>query len=200
MKFKPILEINGWGITCEIALKWMSVNLADDKSTLVHVMAWCRQATSHYLSQWRPRSMSPYGITRPQWVKWIPRADNEGFFFKKKKWYQIWSLSPMPGEKHSLRIYIEKTRGQIPRFLSILRPNNHVFHTSGHVFHPRVMFFIWHSRQWSYSIPGKNTLLLWTGHPRTQINTFSESEYVLYLIKLNLCSYGMWIMFATHHR
>ena len=32
-------------------------------------MAWCRQATSHYLSQCWPRSRSPYGVTRPQWVK-----------------------------------------------------------------------------------------------------------------------------------
>ena len=31
-------------------------------------MAWCRQATSHYLSQCWPRSVSPYGITRPQRV------------------------------------------------------------------------------------------------------------------------------------
>ena len=31
-------------------------------------MAWCRQAPSHYLKQCWPRSMSPYGITRPQWV------------------------------------------------------------------------------------------------------------------------------------
>ena len=31
-------------------------------------MAWCRQATSHYLSQCWPRSLSPYGITKPQWV------------------------------------------------------------------------------------------------------------------------------------
>ena len=31
-------------------------------------MAWCRQATSHYLSQCWPRSMSPYGVIRPQWV------------------------------------------------------------------------------------------------------------------------------------
>ena len=31
-------------------------------------MAWCRQATSHYLRQGWPRSMSPYGVTRPQWV------------------------------------------------------------------------------------------------------------------------------------
>ena len=32
-------------------------------------MAWCRQATSHYLSQCWPRSLSPFGVTRPQWVK-----------------------------------------------------------------------------------------------------------------------------------
>ena len=34
-------------------------------------MAWCRQATSHYLSQCWPRSLSPYGFTRPQWVKFM---------------------------------------------------------------------------------------------------------------------------------
>ena len=39
-----------------------------DKSTLVQVTAWCHQATSHYLSQCWPRSLSPYGVTRPQWV------------------------------------------------------------------------------------------------------------------------------------
>ena len=43
-------------------------NLIDDKSVLVQVMAWCRQATSHYLNQCRPRYMSPYGVTRPQWL------------------------------------------------------------------------------------------------------------------------------------
>ena len=30
-------------------LRWMSLDLSDDKSTLVQVMAWCHQATSHYL-------------------------------------------------------------------------------------------------------------------------------------------------------
>ena len=43
----------------------MSLNLTDDKSTLVQVMAWCRQATSHYLSQCWSRFLSPYGVTRP---------------------------------------------------------------------------------------------------------------------------------------
>ena len=59
----------GWGISYEIALRWMPLDLTDEKSTLVQVMAWCRQATSHYLSQCWPRSMSPNGVTRPQWVK-----------------------------------------------------------------------------------------------------------------------------------
>ena len=48
----------------------MSLDLTEHKSTLVQVMAWCRQATSHYLSQCWPRSMSPNGVTRPQWVKY----------------------------------------------------------------------------------------------------------------------------------
>ena len=34
-------------------------------------MAWCHQATSHYLSQCWPRTLPPYGVTRPQWVKYI---------------------------------------------------------------------------------------------------------------------------------
>ena len=35
-------------------------------------MAWWRRATSHYLSQCWPRSLSPYGVTRPQqWVNYF---------------------------------------------------------------------------------------------------------------------------------
>ena len=52
-----------------VHLRWMPLDHTDDKSTLVQVMAWCRQATSHYPSQCWPRFMSPYGITRPQCVK-----------------------------------------------------------------------------------------------------------------------------------
>ena len=46
-------------------LRWMyHIYVTDDKSTLVKIMAWCRQATSHYLNQCWPR----YAVTRPQWV------------------------------------------------------------------------------------------------------------------------------------
>ena len=102
--FKRILVIASWGISCEIALTWMSLDFIDDQSTLVQVMvitsanfdlhpcrhmtslghnismwmaqstfddtstlirvmAWSRRATSHYLSQFWPTSMS---LTMPQ--------------------------------------------------------------------------------------------------------------------------------------
>ena len=67
--------IDGWCISGKVTLRWKSLDLSDDKSTLVQVMAWCRQATSHYLSQCWLRSLSPYGITRPQWVKWQKFVD-----------------------------------------------------------------------------------------------------------------------------
>ena len=63
-----ISVIDGCGISCKVAFRWMSLDLTDDKSTLVQVMAWRRQATSHYLSQFWPRSLSLYGVIRPQWV------------------------------------------------------------------------------------------------------------------------------------
>ena len=39
------------------------------KSALVQVMAWCRQATSHYHSQCWTRSLSPNSVSKPQWIK-----------------------------------------------------------------------------------------------------------------------------------
>ena len=69
--FQIISVIDGRVISCELALRWSSLKLTDDKSTLVQVMAWCRQATSHYLSQCWPRSLSPYGVNRPQWVNYM---------------------------------------------------------------------------------------------------------------------------------
>ena len=76
---KLILVIDCWGISCEIVLKCMPV---DDKAALVQAMAWCRQATSHYLSQCWPRSMSPYGVTRPRWVNvWCLFDTKQKFVF-----------------------------------------------------------------------------------------------------------------------
>ena len=48
---------------CEIALRWMPLYTFDDKSTMVQVMAWCHQATGHYLSQCWPNPRLIY-VTR----------------------------------------------------------------------------------------------------------------------------------------
>ena len=66
---KHISRIHILSISSETVLRWMSQDLTDDWLTLVQVMAWCHQATSHCLSQRWPRFISPYGVTRPQWVK-----------------------------------------------------------------------------------------------------------------------------------
>ena len=44
-------------------LEWMPEDLADGKLSLVHVMTWCRQATSYYLNQNWPRSPTPRSVT-----------------------------------------------------------------------------------------------------------------------------------------
>ena len=67
--FNFVLLIGIFKSSNDNALIWMSWDLTDDKLRLVQVMAWCRQATSHYLSQSWPSFMSPYGVTRPQWVR-----------------------------------------------------------------------------------------------------------------------------------
>ena len=69
VNFKLMLMTDGSGIYVEIDFRLISLDLTNEKSKLVQVMAWCHQATSHYLSQCWPSSISPYGITRPQWVK-----------------------------------------------------------------------------------------------------------------------------------
>ena len=66
--FKLTLLNGGWGISHEISVRWMPQYLNDIESTLVQVMAWCRQAASHYPRQCWPRSMSKNAVTRPQWV------------------------------------------------------------------------------------------------------------------------------------
>ena len=69
-KFKSLLpQNNGMCDHCKLLLSnRMPLNCINEKSTLVQVIAWCRQTTSHYLSQCWPRSLSPFGFTRSEWV------------------------------------------------------------------------------------------------------------------------------------
>ena len=104
--FKLIPQNSNLGACCEIVPRWLQQNLSNVKSTLVQVMAWCRQATSHYLNQCWPRFLTSYGITRPQWVN-IWHWDTT----PTCKWLTIaqvhWSTES-PDLSHSLKIMHEK--------------------------------------------------------------------------------------------
>ena len=54
----------------EIVLMWNPQNTCD-KSTLFKVATWWHQAKSHCMNQCLPRSMSPCGDTRSQWVMFM---------------------------------------------------------------------------------------------------------------------------------
>ena len=73
--FNLALLIGIFKSSCDNVLRWMPQDFTDDKSTLVQVMAGCHQATSHYLDQCWPRSPTPYGVTRPQWVNSLRPSD-----------------------------------------------------------------------------------------------------------------------------
>ena len=73
--FNLVLLIGIFRSSHDNALRWMPQDITDDKSTLVQVMAWSRQAASHYLSHCLLSSLSPYGIARPQWVNSLWSSD-----------------------------------------------------------------------------------------------------------------------------
>ena len=64
--FQIRLVIDFLSISCEIALRCLPCNPNDNKSITVSVMAWCHPASSRYLRQCSPKSVSPYDVPRPQ--------------------------------------------------------------------------------------------------------------------------------------
>ena len=87
--FWLILVTDGWGVSCEIAIRWISMNLTGVKSALP-------QATSHYLSQCWPSSMTPYGIDRPQWVYSLAPETHEilqVYFLNPFQKFENWTTS-----------------------------------------------------------------------------------------------------------
>ena len=67
---------------------WMSLDFTDtdDKSTFVQAMAWCLQATSHYLSQCWPRSMLPYGVIGQQSINTVILLQCQITIEKQLRW------------------------------------------------------------------------------------------------------------------
>ena len=98
VNLKLILVLDDWGISCAILPIGKSLGFTDDKSTLVQVMAWSHQATSHNLNQCWPRSKPPYGVIRSQWVNTLRLRQNgchfpdnifKCFFLKENVWISI---------------------------------------------------------------------------------------------------------------
>ena len=136
--FGLVLLIDGWAIFCEIALKYMALDIAVGKSTLVQVMAWCSQATSHYISQCWPRSLLPCGVTRPQrvnmtvdiginfnglnyatfvWcqvISWVTKVNTCHHTLHAIHWHHLWEIPPIiaTGVKSNI-----KTVNEVHRFI-----------------------------------------------------------------------------------
>ena len=73
--FKPNLMIGGWGIACEIAVRWMSLVLTDDVN-IGPGNGLVLYGTKPLPSQCWVRFMSPYGTTKPQWVNTLRPRQN----------------------------------------------------------------------------------------------------------------------------
>ena len=78
--FNLVLLIGIFRSSHNNALWWMPQDITDDKSTLVQVMAWCRQATSHCVSQCWLSSLSHYCVARPQWVNAMRELFNQPLY------------------------------------------------------------------------------------------------------------------------
>ena len=74
---QPQFKVGILTISCGKVFRWMPQDHIDDKFTLVQVMGWCHQTTSHYLNQCWPSYMTPFDVSRQQcvehcWYKKIP--------------------------------------------------------------------------------------------------------------------------------
>ena len=59
-------KILSYFISNHADLKFLRVQVTT--SALIEAIIWCCQATSHYLNQCWPKSITPYGMTWPLWV------------------------------------------------------------------------------------------------------------------------------------
>ena len=115
LNFKFIFAIDCWVVSCEIAIMWLSVDRTDDKSSLVQVMAWCRdcrQATSHYPSHCESRSISPHGVFKSQSVNPISFST----WLERKSLWCISHLGEIMKQLYAIHLDIGASR----RFYNLL--------------------------------------------------------------------------------
>ena len=62
-------------VTFGVFLSCTGIDSNDIMPTLIQMMTWCCEATSHYLGPCCPKSITPYGVTRPQWVNFVKACE-----------------------------------------------------------------------------------------------------------------------------
>ena len=102
------------------------------------------------------------------------------FLLLMASWCRIWSWSPMACKKHGPRDSVDKNRGRRLRFLSLLRPEGHVFHTA---WEPMIILYYSTFADWYFQcfIPGLGSI------PFFQFNSNSNS----FTFNSNSNSFGM---------
>ena len=93
--FLLYIQKNSLATGCECPFRWIPQNLNDDKSTLVQVVAWCHQATSHYLEPVLILicvNISYHKTTVSSIATWL-HAVNQQFGKKKRNSYVAWTSS-----------------------------------------------------------------------------------------------------------
>ena len=65
-------DLSSWALRT-FFLRCMLRNKSVISQILVQVMDWCRQAKRHFMIKCWSKSMSPYGVTRSQWVELLLR-------------------------------------------------------------------------------------------------------------------------------
>ena len=88
------LNFDWWSFFFQCIFMWnYTVKYANNlELILVQVMAWSCQATSHYLSQCWPRSLSPYGITRRNELTYRPEPNCYHFVDTFSNAFLEWKL------------------------------------------------------------------------------------------------------------
>ena len=109
--------IDGWCIACKIGLRWISLDLTYDKSTLIRVMAWC-------LTAWclLTKFLSPYAVTRANDL-----INHGTLFHHSATKYRVFS--------HVLSIHLKKNVvWSTESYSELLTIINHVIIVSGTAF------------------------------------------------------------------
>ena len=75
-----MFKLSSWALLVKFFSSQCHKILFYGESTLAQVMAWCHQASSHYLSRCWPRFMSAYSVTRPNWFNTLRPRQNERHF------------------------------------------------------------------------------------------------------------------------